>query len=73
VTMRITAPVEGFTGTVANVEFVGGVGETENANAVAYFVRHGYAVEGGEAAAPKPPAKPRSAKKAAAPKPPAAE
>lgn len=40
----VTAPVEGFTGTVAGVEFKDGKGETSDDNALAYFRRHGYDV-----------------------------
>lgn len=42
--MQITTPVEGFTGTVAGVEFVNGEGSTTDSNAIAYFRRHGYTV-----------------------------
>ncbi|MBP2522267.1 hypothetical protein J3A74_001375 [Rhodococcus sp. PvP104] len=37
-------PVEGYNGKVAGVSFVDGVGETDDANALAYFIRHGYKV-----------------------------
>lgn len=63
--MKVTAPVVGFSGVVANVEFVDGVGETDNPTAVAYFKRHGYDVVTPEKKAP--------AKKAAVLKPPASE
>lgn len=42
--MKVTTPVEGFTGTVAGVSFADGVGETDDANALNYFRRHGYGV-----------------------------
>lgn len=56
--MRVTTPVEGFSGIVAGVEFADGVGETDDVGALAYFRRHGYEVE-----APKPPAKKAAAKR----------
>lgn len=40
----VTAPVADYTGTVAGVAFEGGVGETTDDNALAYFRRHGYDV-----------------------------
>lgn len=46
--MRITTPVEGFTGTVVDVVFTDGVGETTDPGALAYFRRHGYKVEAAE-------------------------
>lgn len=42
---KITAPVKGYSGRVAGVHFVDGVGETDNENAIAYFRRHKYGVE----------------------------
>lgn len=58
--MRVRTPVEGFTGIVAGVEFVDGVGEVDDSDmgAVAYFRRHGYDV-GGEAADVPEPVDPR--------------
>lgn len=44
-TYRITAPVAGYTGTVAGVTLANGTGETNNESAVSYFRRHGYTVE----------------------------
>lgn len=44
---RITAPVEGYTGQVAGVSFVGGTATTTDPRAIAYFRRHGYLVETG--------------------------
>jgi hypothetical protein len=41
---KITAPVEGFTGTSVGVAFTDGVGETEDPVKLAYFERHGYGV-----------------------------
>ena len=46
--MRVTTPVKGFTGTVVNVQFTDGVGETDNPTALAYFARHGYTIGGEE-------------------------
>ena len=43
--MRIVAPVEGFTGLVVGVPFVGGTASTNDARAIAYFRRQGYTVE----------------------------
>ncbi|GAA1455453.1 hypothetical protein [Nocardiopsis tropica] len=42
---KITAPVPGYTGTVAGVTLANGVGETDNEGALSYFRRHGYTVE----------------------------
>lgn len=42
--MKVKTPVEGFNGTVAGVSFSDGVGETDDANALSYFRRHGYQV-----------------------------
>ena len=44
--MRIQTPVEGFTGEVVGVSFVDGFGETEDENAIAYFIRQGFGLEG---------------------------
>lgn len=46
-TVTVTAPDPGFTGSRAGVEFDDGRGEVDadNASALAYFARHGYAVE----------------------------
>lgn len=41
----VTAPVEGFTGNVIGVDFVDGVGETDDQNKLNYFTRQGYRVE----------------------------
>lgn len=43
----VTAPAPGFTGTRAGVSFRDGRGEVDadNAAALAYFARHGYAIE----------------------------
>lgn len=59
---RVKTPVEGFSGVVAGVEFTDGAGETDNANALSYFRRHGYTVEAEEK---KAPAKKAAAKPAA--------
>lgn len=54
----IKAPVEDFSGVVANVEFTDGAGESDDPTALAYFQRHGYDVTEKKApakkAAPKP-------------------
>jgi len=43
---RITAPVAGFTGAVAGMDFARGVAEGDpSPGALAYFRRHGYSVE----------------------------
>lgn len=64
---KVVAPVKGFSGAVANVEFVDGVGETDNPTAIAYFKRHGYEVVPAPELPKKAPAKkataPRSSKK----------
>ena len=44
--MRIQTPVEGFTGEVVGVAFVDGFGETEDENAIAYFIRQGFGLDG---------------------------
>ncbi|HKY58301.1 MAG TPA: hypothetical protein VJL80_09710 [Aeromicrobium sp.] len=54
-TLRVTAPVEGFTGSVAGVDFVDGVAETDSPAAIAYFRRKGYALADAKPA--KAPAK----------------
>lgn len=43
-TKTIKAPVEKFTGLVAGVHFVDGVGKTDDEGAIAYFERQGYGV-----------------------------
>ncbi|MCK2024057.1 hypothetical protein KZC52_14045 [Microbacterium sp. kSW2-24] len=40
----IKTPVDGFTGLVAGVHFVEGVGKTDDESAIAYFERQGYGV-----------------------------
>lgn len=42
----IKTPVEGFNGIVAGVQFVDGVGKTDDEGAIAYFERQGYTVAG---------------------------
>lgn len=44
--VKVQAPVDGFTGVVAGVNFTDGFGETDNPNALNYFRRHGYGVGG---------------------------
>jgi hypothetical protein len=46
----IHTPVEGFTGIVAGVNFAQGEGQTDKPNALAYFRRHDYTIEGDEPA-----------------------
>ena len=43
--MKIIAPVRDFTGFRNNVRFVNGVGETDNSQAIDWFVSHGYEIE----------------------------
>ena len=40
----IHTPVKGFSGVVAGVSFVAGVGESSDSSALAYFERQGYTV-----------------------------
>lgn len=44
--MQVTTPVKGFTGTVVDVRFTDGVGDTDDPTALAYFARHGYTISG---------------------------
>lgn len=46
IALRIQTPVEGFTGEVVGVHFVDGFGETEDENAIAYFTRQGFGLDG---------------------------
>ena len=46
ITLRIQTPVAGFTGEVVGVSFVDGFGETEDENAIAYFTRQGFGLDG---------------------------
>lgn len=48
---KIETPVEGYTGTVAGVDFVKGKGRTGDPSALAYFRRHGYTIDGKSARA----------------------
>lgn len=50
----IHAPNKQFTGASASVNFVNGVGETDNAHLIDWFRDHGYAVEDGKPAKAKP-------------------
>ena len=43
--VKVTAPVEGYTGTVIGVVFVDGSGIAETESQIAYFERHGYELE----------------------------
>lgn len=60
ITLRIQTPVEGFTGEVVGVSFVDGFGETEDENAIAYFIRQGFGLEGSapEGTEPEPEPEP---------------
>lgn len=51
----IKTPVEGFSGLVAGVHFVDGVGKTDNESAIAYFERQGYGVGDAPAEDPSDP------------------
>lgn len=42
----IHTPVGGFTGTVADVHFKDGTGQTDDPAALAYFARKGYTIDG---------------------------
>ena len=42
----IKTPVDGFNGIVAGVQFIEGVGSTDDEGAIAYFERQGYEVAG---------------------------
>ena len=46
IALRIQTPVSGFTGEVVGVNFVDGFGETEDENAIAYFTRQGFGLDG---------------------------
>ena len=63
-TRRISTPDPGFTGTRAGVVFRDGRGEVDadNAPALAYFARHGYAID-----APSTPTKKEARGRAAGP------
>lgn len=56
-TIVVTSPAPGYTGTRASVTFQNGRAEVEadNAPALAYFARHGYAVDTPPPAAKKEP------------------
>ena len=43
--MKIYAPVKNATGTWCSVQFVNGVGETDNPRLIEWFKNHGYRVE----------------------------
>ena len=45
---RITAPIEGFRGTVGGVQFKDSVAETDNEAVITYCLSAGYTVELGE-------------------------
>ena len=62
---QIHAPDPGFSGVVAGVSFVGGVGRTGRGTALAYFRRQGYGVERVEAASSDAPASEPSSEVAA--------
>lgn len=60
--MRIQTPVAGFTGEVVGVSFVDGFGETEDENAIAYFIRQGFGLDGSapEGTEPEPEPEPEA-------------
>ena len=60
--LRIQTPVEGFTGEVVGVSFVDGFGETEDENAIAYFIRQGFGLDGSapEGTEPEPEYEPEA-------------
>lgn len=64
---KITAPVEGYSGTVVGVHFADGQGETKDEGLISYFRRHGYTVAE-KAAAPSAAEKKAEAEKVAAEK-----
>lgn len=47
---KITAPVKGFNGIVAGVQFKDGSASTDDTGALAYFRRHGYTIGGTDGA-----------------------
>lgn len=49
----VRTPVEGFTGQVVGVDFADGVAEVSDEGALAYFARHGYAVDEAKPSKPK--------------------
>lgn len=53
---KVYTPLQGYNGISASVEFVNGVGETDNENLLEWFEEKGYTVERDE--------KPKRAKKA---------
>ena len=53
---KVYTPLQGYNGISASVEFVNGVGETDNENLLEWFEEKGYTVEREE--------KPKRAKKA---------
>lgn len=53
---KVYTPLQGYNGISASVEFVNGVGETDNENLLEWFEEKGYTVEQDE--------KPKRAKKA---------
>ena len=61
-TLRIQTPVAGFTGEVVGVSFVDGFGETEDENAIAYFIRQGFGLDGSapEGTEPEPEVEPEA-------------
>lgn len=50
--MKIYAPVKDFNGVHASVQFVNGVGETDNPRLIEWFRSHGYKVEDVETTEP---------------------
>ena len=58
--MRIQTPVEGFTGEVVGVHFVDGFGETEDENAISYFIRQGFGLDGSASEDVEPESEPEA-------------
>lgn len=56
-TVTVTSPVSGYTGHVINVEFVDGTATVDRSDvqALAYFRRHGYGLDGEPGTASEPP------------------
>ncbi|MEV4245233.1 hypothetical protein AB0J63_17680 [Streptosporangium canum] len=53
---RITAPVKGYNGTIGDVQFTGGVAETDNAAVINYCRGAGYDIDGETTEQPDAPA-----------------
>ena len=60
ITLRIQTPVAGFTGEVVGGSFVDGFGETEDENAIAYFIRQGFGLDGSAPEGTEPEPEPKA-------------